>query len=73
VVVSALGFTLHHVIALGGQFSWAMTLLGSCGVFCGGAIWSWLYLKYRSVWICYVSHAIVDVPIFVVGYWLIFP
>jgi len=72
VLGSALGFTLHHVIALAGQFSWPMTLLGSFGVFCGGAIWSWLYLKYRSVWPCYVSHAIVDMPIFIIGYWMIF-
>lgn len=72
VPASALGFTLHHVIALAGQFSWSMTVLGSLGVFTGGAIWSWLYLRYRSVWPCYVSHAIVDVPIFVVGYWMIF-
>ncbi len=72
VVASAVGFTLHHIVALAGQFSGAMTVLGSVGVFCGGAIWSWLYLRYRSVWPCYVSHAIVDVPIFVVGYWMIF-
>jgi membrane protease YdiL (CAAX protease family) len=72
VFVSALGFTLHHIIALAGQFSGLMTALGSIGVFCGGAIWSWLYLKYRSVWPCYVSHAIVDMPIFIIGYWLIF-
>jgi membrane protease YdiL (CAAX protease family) len=69
---SAVGFTLHHIIALGGQFSWPVTVLGSLGVFFGGAVWSWLYLRYRSVWPCYVSHAIVDVPIFVLGYWLIF-
>lgn len=73
VVVSALAFTLHHVVALSAQFSWPMTLLGSAGVFAGGAIWSWLYWRYRSIWPCYVSHAIVDVPIFVIGYWLIFP
>jgi membrane protease YdiL (CAAX protease family) len=72
VLGAAIGFTLHHIVALAGQFPWPMILLGSLGVFCGGAIWSWLYLKYRSVWPCYVSHAIVDVPIFIVGYWMIF-
>jgi membrane protease YdiL (CAAX protease family) len=69
---SAVGFTLHHIIALGGQFSGPVTLLASLGVFFGGAVWSWLYLRYRSVWPCYVSHAIVDMPIFLLGYWLIF-
>lgn len=72
VLISALAFTLHHIIALAGQFSWLMTGIGSVGVFCGGAIWSWLYLRYRSVWPCYVSHALVDIPIFIIGYWIIF-
>jgi membrane protease YdiL (CAAX protease family) len=72
VLASAAGFTLHHIVALAGQFSWPVTLMGSLGVFCGGAVWSWLYLRYRSVWPCYVSHAIADVPIFALGYWMIF-
>ena len=72
VVAAGLAFTAHHVIALAAQFNWAIIILGSLGVFVGGATWSWLYLRYRSVWPCYVSHAIVDVPIFVIGYWLIF-
>jgi len=72
VVASALGFTLHHIIALAGQLSVAATCLGSFGVFCGGVVWSWLYLRYRSVWPCYVSHAIVDLPIFILGYRMIF-
>jgi uncharacterized protein len=72
VMASALGFTAHHVIALAAQFNWPITLISSLGVFIGGATWNWLYLQYRSVWPCYVSHAIVDVPIFVIGWWLIF-
>ncbi len=72
VLGAALGFTAHHVIALAAQFGPAVTVLGSLGVLVGGATWSWLYLRYRSVWPCYVSHALVDLPIFVIGYWLIF-
>jgi membrane protease YdiL (CAAX protease family) len=72
VAASAIGFTAHHVIALAAQFNWTVTALASTGVFIGGATWSWLYLRYRSVWPCYVSHAIADVPIFVVGWQLIF-
>jgi len=34
--------------------------------------WSWLYMRYRSIGPCWVSHAIADVPIFVIGYRLIF-
>ena len=72
VIAAGLAFTAHHVIALAAQFNWEITLLGSLGVFAGGAAWSWLYRRYRSVWPCYVSHAIVDIPIFVIGYWLVF-
>ncbi|MCL4786719.1 MAG: CPBP family intramembrane metalloprotease [Verrucomicrobia bacterium] len=71
-VVAALAFTAHHVIALAAQFNWGITLLGSLGVFIGGATWNWLYLRYRSIWPGYVSHAIVDLAIFIIGYRLIF-
>jgi uncharacterized protein len=72
VVASALGFTAHHVLALAGQFDVWMTVLGSIGVFVAGIMWSGLYLRYRSIWPCYVSHAIVDVAVFGIGYALIF-
>ena len=72
VVTAALAFTAHHVIVLVAQFDWPIALLGSVGVFIGGAAWSWLYLRYRSIWPGYVSHAIADAAIFIIGYWLIF-
>ncbi len=72
VLAAALAFTAHHVIVLAAQFNWRIALLGSLGVFIGGAAWSWLYLRYRSIWPGYVSHAIADAAIFIIGYWLIF-
>jgi len=72
VLLSALLFTVHHVFALAAQFGWEVTLLGSLGVFIGGAVWSWCYLRFRSIWPGYVSHAIVDVAIFAVGWAIIF-
>lgn len=72
VVAAAFGFTLHHIFAVAAQFDWRITLLASSGCFVGGLIWSWLYLKYRSVWPCWLSHAIVDVPIFIAGWVIIF-
>ena len=72
VVLSAYFFTLHHVVAVKAQFGWPITILASTGVFIGGVVWSWLYRRYRSIWPCYVSHLIVDVPIFVIGWWIIF-
>jgi len=64
VLLSAAIFTTHHVFALKLYMNWPLTLLCSAGVLIGGVTWSWLYLRYRSVWTCYVSHAIVDVAIF---------
>ena len=72
VPAAALAFTAHHVIVLVAQFDWPIALLGSLGVFIGGATWSWLYLRYRSIWPGYVSHAIADAAIFIIGYRLIF-
>jgi len=72
VAAAGLAFTAHHVIALAAQFSVPVAALGSLGVLVGGMTWSWLYLRYRSIWPCYLSHAIADVPIFVIGYRLIF-
>jgi membrane protease YdiL (CAAX protease family) len=72
VVGASLGFTAHHVVALAAHFHWPLVVLGSLGVCVGGLTWSWLYARYRSIWPCYVSHALVDLPIFWVGYDLIF-
>lgn len=72
VVASALLFTVHHVVALKAQTNWDVTLLASLGVFLGGCAWSWLYLRYRSIWPGYVSHLIADVAVFGVGWTILF-
>lgn len=72
VALSALFFTFHHILALSAYFDWPVVLLGSIGVFIGGGVWSWCYLKFRSVWPGYVSHLIVDVAMLAVGWDLIF-
>lgn len=71
VALSAVFFTVHHVFALAAQFDWVVTLLGSLGVLVGGVLWSWCYRRYRSIWPGYVSHAIVDVAVFGIGWLLI--
>ena len=65
-------FTLHHTVALRAQTDWSMTLLGSAGCFIGGALWSWLYLRYRSIWPGYIAHVFADAAIYIIGWWLIF-
>jgi membrane protease YdiL (CAAX protease family) len=72
VVVSALLFTVHHVLAMSVYFDLKVTLPASLGVWFGGAIWSWLYLTYRNIWAAYVSHVVADVAVFAVGYVLLF-
>jgi membrane protease YdiL (CAAX protease family) len=71
VLASAVGFTAHHVVALRVYCAWPATLVCAFGIFVGGAIWSALYRRTRSVWPGYLSHAIVDVAIFVLGWQLI--
>ena len=72
VLAAGAAFTIHHVLALRIQFDWNVTLLASLGVFIGGTVWSWLYLKYRSIWPGYLSHAIVDIAVFTIGWLIIF-
>ena len=72
IVCSALFFTLHHVVAMSVYFGPAAVSICALGVFAGGAAWSMMYIKYRSIWPGYVSHAIVDLCIFGIGWTLLF-
>lgn len=72
VPLAALFFTLHHTVGLAVQFNVAATLLCSLGVFVGGCIWSWFFMRYRNIWPGAVSHILVDVAIFWVAHQLIF-
>lgn len=73
VFLSALLFTLHHIIDLSVYFTnWRVIGLGSLAVFAAGAAWSGCYLMYRSIWASYVSHLIADVAIALVGWHLLF-
>lgn len=67
IIASAIFFTLHHIVALSVYFNPLAVTLCSLGVFIGGIIWSFMYVKYRSIWPGYLSHAIVDLAIFIIG------
>lgn len=71
VPLSALFFTLHHIIVLAAYFPPSLTALASLGVFIGGCAWSWCFLRFRSIIPGYISHAIVDVAILLIGSQLI--
>ncbi len=69
-IVSSLGFMSHHIFVLAVYFGWnsPMTYLFSLAVAVGGLIWAWMYEKTGSLYGAWVSHALVDTAIFVVGY-----
>lgn len=71
-LASAACFTAHHTLALAAQARWPLVLAGSAAVFCAGAAWSWLYLRYRSVWVPWAAHVLADLAIFAIGWQLLF-
>lgn len=72
ILCSALFFTLHHIVAMLVYLSPLTVVLCSAGIFIGGAVWSLMYIRYKSVWPGYLSHAIVDLCIFTIGASIIF-
>jgi len=73
IVVSALGFTLHHVVLVGTFSDWALwsTLAFSAMVPIAGGFWAWLYDYAGSLAVPWISHALVDAGIVIVGYDLV--
>ncbi|MHC4399127.1 MAG: CPBP family intramembrane glutamic endopeptidase [Planctomycetota bacterium] len=73
ILISAVGFTAHHVIVLATYFGWASpaTWLFSLAVAAGGVAWAWIYHRSGSLWGPWLSHLLVDAAVFVVGYDLI--
>ena len=72
VIASAAVFTAHHVIAVSQYLNPLLTILASAGVFAGSLVWSYLYLRYRSIWPCWISHVFADIAVFGIGWWLLF-
>ena len=72
VVLAALAFTIHHVVALSAWVEGGLVILGSVGVFLGAVIWSALYAYDRTLWPCYISHIFADVAIVIIGYDVLF-
>jgi membrane protease YdiL (CAAX protease family) len=73
VFLSAGIFVLHHFFALYflGFPLW-LNLLACFGLFVGGSTFCWQYMRYRSIWVPFVTHAICDVVVFGIGYWVLF-
>ena len=72
IFLSALFFTFHHIIVLAAYTDWRGVIFGSLAVFAAGAIWSWCYLTYRSLWASYISHAIADLALSIIAWKTLF-
>jgi membrane protease YdiL (CAAX protease family) len=74
ILISSLGFMAHHVVVLSSFFGWTspLTWLFSLSVAIGGAYWAWLYHRNRSILGPWLSHALIDAAIFLIGYDLAF-
>jgi CAAX protease family protein len=72
-VLSAIGFTLHHILVLSVFFKgvpWLVALL-SAAIAIGGIFWAWLFNRSESVFDTWFSHLLIDAGIFVIGYELV--
>jgi uncharacterized protein len=74
-LLSSVAFMAYHVVLLfpffTGKFLTLVVPL-SLGIAVGGAVWAWLYERTGSIYAPWLSHLIIDVAIFAVGYDLIF-
>lgn len=71
-MLSALGFTLHHIIILTIYFGWLYASAFGLCVFVGGLLFAFLYDRYTNIWSPWVCHAVIDAGIMVIGYDMIF-
>ena len=72
IILSAAIFTLHHTVLLSYYFEPWQNVISSLGIFIAGAIWSLLWLRFRSLYVCWISHAIADVAVFAIAYVILF-
>ena len=74
IIVAGLGFMLHHIIIIGVYFGFTRpeTWFFSLAVALGGAYWCWLYVRKDSIYAPWLSHAWIDMAIFIVGYDIVF-
>jgi hypothetical protein len=71
IIVSAVGFALHHIVVLAIYFRSAPGYAAFCaiGVALGGGFWAWLYHRDDSIFETWPSHALVDLGLFMgIGY-----
>jgi membrane protease YdiL (CAAX protease family) len=73
--LSGIAFMSHHVVLLSVYFPgqvWTAVVPFSLCVAAGGVAWAWLYQRTGGICAVWLSHLLVDVGLFVVGYDLFF-
>jgi len=76
IVISALGFTAHHLLLLHVYFPgnfWLLAVPLALAVAVGGAVWAWIYDRSGSLYAAWISHMLIDLAIFAAGYAMIAP
>jgi membrane protease YdiL (CAAX protease family) len=71
IALSSLAFMAHHVVVLSVYLQeafWTAVVPFSLGIAVGGAVWAWLYDRAGTLYPSWLSHALVDAAIFVIGW-----
>ena len=65
-VISAIGFTLHHIVVLSVFFKGELLLVAlfASAIAIGGVFWAWLYNRSNSVFDTWLSHLLIDAGLF---------
>ncbi|MDM8547886.1 CPBP family intramembrane metalloprotease [Candidatus Venteria ishoeyi] len=71
-VLAGISFAAHHIVIATQFFPWFWGWLLGVTVALGGIIWSLLYQRYANLLASWVSHILVDLTLFWVGYSLLF-
>jgi uncharacterized protein len=62
--ISAVFFTLHHIVLLAAYCKdWWLVAIGSLAVFVAGVIWARCFQVFRSIFPCYLSHLAADLAL----------
>ena len=64
IVVSAAIFSIHHIVGLAFVAGALVAVVGGIGVFAGGMVFSWLYIRHESIWPAWIAHAFADIAVF---------
>jgi membrane protease YdiL (CAAX protease family) len=73
--VSSLAFAAHHAVVLAVYFPgrfWTATVPLALAVAAGGAVWAWLYDRYKSLAGPWAAHILADAALMAVGFDLLY-